>query len=654
MSGIKNENELELYDFFKNKKKFSKKWHTKKIKGESALIDALSTSSKSEKDNRGEPDLLYINDSKRFLIILENKDSIQDHESKDGKKPQKYAVDGINHYLKQFLEYNLANKKTTTKKYFQDFRIIGIAFSGDVNDEYNHKISTFMIDDNKIVNLEISELLNEDEYFSLFENYDLEKITDNISKSSKKINILLRNIDSQKRPVLISALMVCLYDKGRIKNDFKHSYTNWSSSTIINNISSTVEQVLKKEKIDTDKINVLLNELAFLQTDNDLNTTDILKNILMELDNNVIPLFNKQTSYDILGKFYEEFLRYAGISNVKKGIVLTPNHITKFFTKLIDLKTNDKIFDACCGTGAFLISGMESIINTIEKSSLSNKTTKIKEVKSKQLLGFEKSPTMYSLAISNMLFRGDGKSKIYNVDFFSDEALKILKRQKPTIGFINPPYGGRDNSSNPTKKEIQFLEVMLDNVSRYGIIIAPLSTYFKEPEIRNRILTKHTLKCVINMPNELFAPNASTHTAIALFETHNPHNNQKVSMYNLESDGYVLSKNKGRTDIYNKWNQIEKDILHKLKTPEKFSDNITMVYKNIGFNDEWIIQAHMDTDYSSLNDDSFIQSIKEHLIFSTKLELGLLDKDLDEITILEILNQNNISASSMLENIDAD
>ena len=53
MSGIKNENELELYDFFKNKKKFSKKWHTKKIKGESALIDALSTSSKSEKDNRG-------------------------------------------------------------------------------------------------------------------------------------------------------------------------------------------------------------------------------------------------------------------------------------------------------------------------------------------------------------------------------------------------------------------------------------------------------------------------------------------------------------------------------------------------------------------------------------------------------------------------
>lgn len=57
MSKIKNENELELYDFFKHKKKFAKQWHTKKIKGNATLTDALSTSSKSEKGNRGEPDL---------------------------------------------------------------------------------------------------------------------------------------------------------------------------------------------------------------------------------------------------------------------------------------------------------------------------------------------------------------------------------------------------------------------------------------------------------------------------------------------------------------------------------------------------------------------------------------------------------------------
>ena len=50
-----------------------------------------------------------------------------------------------------------------------------------------------------------------------------------------------------------------------------------------------------------------------MKTDNDLNETTILKDILNELENNVIPLFNKK-AVDILGKFYEEFLRFAGVS----------------------------------------------------------------------------------------------------------------------------------------------------------------------------------------------------------------------------------------------------------------------------------------------------------------------------------------------------
>lgn len=34
---------------------------------------------------------------------------------------------------------------------------------------------------------------------------------------------------------------------------------------------------------------------------------------------------------------------------------------------------------------------------------------------------------------------------------------------------------------------------------------------------------KHRLKSVINMPEELFQPNAAAHTAITVFETHRPH-----------------------------------------------------------------------------------------------------------------------------------
>lgn len=444
--------------------------------------------------------------------------------------------------------------------------------------------------------------------------------------------------------------MICMYPNDDIF-DFRNNYQSWQPHTIITNIPITVEQMLKKEGVDTSKIAVLTNELSFIKTDKDLTTTAVLKEILQELEDNVIPLFNKKTAYDIIGKFYEEFLRYAGVANVKKGIVLTPNHITNLFSELIDIKTDDIIFDPACGTGAFLIAGMNTLIDIIDSSRLPDKKDRIANIKTTQLIGIEKSTSMFTLAISNMLFRGDGKSQIFNEDFFSREAADILKhlKNKPTIGFINPPFGGKANKEHPTKKEIQFLEKLLDTCSRYVIIIAPLSTYFKDEVIRTRILTKHRLKYVINMPNELFQPNAMTHTAIAVFETNIPHTqNDTVVLYDLKDDGFVLSKNKGRTDPLNKWNNIKKDVLKKIKNPTQYEDNINLVYKSVTGKDEWIIQAHSKTDYGNLSEKDFLKGVRKYVIFQTKKNLNLLNEDIDALAMLEILSKNNISAESML------
>ncbi len=642
----KNETQkdINLFNFIKENRVFSNNWRVQK-QDNLYIQDVLDKTSKKETGNNGYPDLIYVNERKKLLILIENKDKIKNHISKNEDNPVNFAVDGVRHYLSFFTDKNLNKEKETTKKYMKGWKIIGIAFSGDIYDEYNHRLDTFVVDNDVIQNINKSEILDEDDYLAFFENIDLEKISNDISKSSSKINRLLRNLDSQKRPILLSALMICLYPE-ESGADFKNNYVSWSPQTIIHNIPTTVSEILESEKVDKSKIEVLINELSFIKTENDLTSTDILKNILTELENKVIPLFSRKTSYDIIGKFYEEFLRYAGITNVKKGIVLTPNHITTLFACLIDIKINDVIFDPACGTGAFLIAGMNKLIEKIEKSELHDKKERIKNIKNNQLIGFEKNSTMYSLAISNMLFRGDGKSQIFNEDFFSEKANSILDNlsSKPTIGFINPPYGGSDNATNPTKKEIQFLERMLDKCSRYGIIIAPLSTYFKDDVDRNRILSKHTLKYVINMPSELFQPNALTHTAIAVFETNKPHNNSKVVFYDLKDDGFVLSKNRGRTDALNKWNDIKKDLLVKLENPIKNQDFINLVYKEIKGNDEWIIQAHSKINYKELSCKDFLDVIKIHIIFSIKKDLGILHKSIDELTFSEILNKQQIVA----------
>ena len=646
-------------------KSFYDDWHQEKI-DDLYVQPVLNSASKSGTGEIGKPDFIYKNESNKLLILIENKAKNKFHESPDRNRPKIYAVDGIIHYLDSFIPTALLQQNPSIQNYFSDWKIFGIACSGDIDKEYDHEISTFVIDGDEIRDIERKELLDERDYCAYFENIDYENISKGISISSEKINNLLRNLDSQKRPVLLSGLMICLYPDDTEK-DFRNQYSGLSIKNIIRQIPTTITDILTNQGIPREKIKVLVNELAFVKTDHDLNNTDVIKEILMDLETKVIPLFGRQTSFDIIGRFYEEFLRYAGITNVKNGVVLTPNHIRSLFTELIDVKTNDVFLDPACGTGGLLISAMLRLEREIQISSLPNKEAKLNEIRQMQLIGFEKNSTMYSLAVSNMLFRGDGKSNIYNEDFFSATADKILDALDlmPTIGLINPPYGGEDNKTNPTKKEIQFVEKLLDRVSRFGIVIAPLSCYIQDTKIRNRILDKHTLKYVIHMPIELFQPNASTATAVAVFETFKPHNNKEVVFYNLVDDGFVTHKVRGRSDIFNRWDGIKSQLLNKLrpqflvlpakpnfvsKMPPKLPSPSNLVAKPIAKNDEWLYQAHCDTDYSELSDGLFENTIMEYSIFLAKKRLNLLDETLNELDLLNLFRSNQISEDPVTSN----
>ena len=106
--------DIELFNYLTNNKNFSKSWIPKKTTN-NHIQEVLSKASKSGKNNRGEPDLIYLNEDKQLLILIENKDKIKDHISKNSTNPQNFAVDGIKHYLKFFLPKNIDKQKETTK-----------------------------------------------------------------------------------------------------------------------------------------------------------------------------------------------------------------------------------------------------------------------------------------------------------------------------------------------------------------------------------------------------------------------------------------------------------------------------------------------------------------------------------------------------------
>lgn len=617
-------------------------WDDSNSTKNSDVAEVFKTASKQKNSRSGYPDRLFIDQQQKLLIIVEEKRTVREH---DLIAIDKGAISGVKWYLSCFLNKNL---KKSLKNKFDTWKILGIAASGDFSQEYSNKFSAFYIDINlqKIISVpQLQQFVNEEKFIAVFNSLDEELAISQVAKSSHKINNMLRSIDSQKRPVLLSALMISLHSPRGISNSFPEIYKSLDNKGLVTLLVPRVKSVLAAENIPEQKVHALDSELSFINDDANLNNSDLLKNILIELQEAVLPLFDSkfsnESNYDIIGKFYEDFLSYAGVSNVKKGIVLTPRHITTLFTKLVPVKGNDVILDLASGTGSFLIAGMNAIIAKIRSSGSANAEEKIKKVKQNQLLGFEINATMYISAISNMLFRGDGKSGIYNYDSINDERTQdILDTRRPTIGFINPPYSGKENKTDPTPKETTFLKKMLDNVSRYGIIIAPTSMYFKDVNVRREILRNNKLLYVIKMPTDLFMPNAATHTTVSVFSTHEPHDyeNDVVKFYDLRDDGFSLVKNKGRSDVYGKWADIENDLLDALIRNKKNPDGIIYNEKKITDSDEWTVEQHTSVDYRELTHASFINTIANHLMFLTKKKLDVLNKKLSDFTEFKLLS----------------
>lgn len=61
---------------------------------------------------------------------------------------------------------------------------------------------------------------------------------------------------------------------------------------------------------------------------------------------------------DVLGQFYEQFLKYANDAK-EIGIVLTPRHITKWAANMLSVGPDDIVFDPACGTGGFLVASLD-------------------------------------------------------------------------------------------------------------------------------------------------------------------------------------------------------------------------------------------------------------------------------------------------------
>ena len=585
------------------------------------INNALKTASKKGTGNVGFPE--YIGVVKDFLLVIEDKADLNKNKKlndkglicEQQKHIQEYAVNGA-----LFYSQHLA-KNTSYKK------IIAFGISGN---EKKHIISPIYVDETEYYReLPLVESFisfndsNINEYYVreiLKQDTDTEKETEEILKDAATLHEDLRNYGNLKdidKPLIVSGILLALREcefKNFTISDLTGDDVKTDGQKIFDAIKSNLQRANVTPEVKKDK---LLGQFAIIKD------TPILNEINGRLGKTPLKYYTEflndkiyksikytKSSEDYLGRFYGEFMSYSGGDGQTLGIILTPKHITELFCDLISIKPEDIVFDPACGTGGFLIAAMHNMIMQ------SNREEQKKNIRQKQLHGFELQPYMFTIATTNMILRGDGKSNLINDDFLKQDSNKLQLKQA-TVGMMNPPYS-QGSKQNPDLYELAFTEHLLDSltVGARCVVIVPQSSMTgkskEEQSIKENIVKKHTLEGVITLNKDTFY-GVGTMPCIAVFIAGEPHlKNKECKFIDFRNDGFKISAHIGlvETESAKDKKQHLLDVwFDRIDTESKFCVKTTIDAK-----DEWLHSFYYFNDDIPTSDE-FDKTIGNYLSF---------------------------------------
>lgn len=484
-------------------------------------------------------------------------------------------------------------------------------------------------------------------------------------RNTYALNELLhrKDIDERNRSQFVGTSLLFIKDEvekyghgGRITDETKKTlqerWNNLSPTGIRSAIGEVLDglldgsknktlkiQLLKRDVLDDQKVKALTQE-EWIEV-----LTDILMNIYRYID------ADSSEGQDILNLFFITFNKYVGKAD--KNQAFTPDHITDFMCRVVDVTFKDVVLDECCGSGSFLVQAMVKELADARRGHTEAQFKELAdEIKQKHIFGIENEEKAYGLATTNMLIHGDGNS---NVEFGSCfDKKKFIVDAKPTVMLMNPPYNAKprtipdryktdwtgaekNGKSDPTKGMV-FVKYLSDIAKkedwdgvRLAVLLpmaAAIGTGNRLTGMKETLLQDNTLEGVFSLPAEIFYPGAAVQAVCMVFTLNRSHYEadgvtpRKQSFFGYyKDDGFIKRKNLGRVEQFDeeghsKWKQIQQKWLdlYKNKTVEAGYSAMQAVTGK----DEWLAEAYMETDYSTLGESDFQQTINDYLAFLVK------------------------------------
>lgn len=434
----------------------------------------------------------------------------------------------------------IKNVKITGKKYY---RVVGILYNGD-------DIRVFKYTKNRSLEGEITEvadaannLQDKSYYISLFRENKIDKQL--IYSLTKRINDCLHiqfGIKNLYHRMIFTACGLVAKRYGA-KLERGMTYPVMKAS-IKGTLTKTLEQD-KKQNLKLQLLEDVYDKIDINFTDNQEAVDDFITWVSQISDCVNSDYWNGE---DVMGIFFNEFNRYKKKSD--SGQIFTPDHITSFMCRLLEINPSDRVLDAACGSGAFLVKAMCNMI----KDAGGINTKEAIAIKSDQLYGIEFDREIFALACANMLIHKDGKTNLEQLDSRSDTACKWISSKRITKVLMNPPYERKYGC-------LKIVENVLKSVpvgTKCAFILPDkkLEKDYNDKRYGNKLLKKNTLTTIIKLPENLFFGVGVT-TSIFVFESGKPQDGRNVIGYYIEDDGLETVKNQGRHDVKGRWQAKE-------------------------------------------------------------------------------------------------
>lgn len=501
-------------------------------------------------------------------------------------------------------------------------------------------------------------------YKKLFSS-DRQNDREKVMRNTYALNEMLhkKDIDERNRSQFVGTCLLFVKSEvekyghgGRITDEMKRElqkrWGEFSPKQIRSAIGEVLEGLLDGSKNKELKVKLLQRDVlndqkvkALTQEEWIEVLTDILMNIYRYID------ADSSEGQDILNLFFITFNKYVGKAD--KNQAFTPDHITDFMCRIVDVTYKDIVLDECCGSGSFLVQAMVKELADARRGHTEAQFKELAdEIKQKHIFGIENEEKAYGLATTNMLIHGDGNS---NVEFGSCfEKEKFIVNAQPTIMLMNPPYNAKprtipdryktdwtgaekSGTSDPTKGMV-FVKYLSDIAKkqdwdgvRLAVLLpmaAAIGTGNRLTGMKEALLRDNTLEGVFSLPAEIFYPGASVQACCMVFTLNRSHYEsdgftpRKQSFFGyFKDDGFVKRKNLGRVeqfdeDGHSKWKQIQQKWidLYRNRTIEAGYSAMQAVTSK----DEWLAEAYMETDYSELCEEDFQQTINDYLAYLVK------------------------------------